>query len=114
MGSHFLPPSLHLPLPLFPLLPFHFFFFQCPLSLSFSFGRHVTFYVPTNHLLIAAQRKKGREKSGEVQNKFGLKRRVEIKEMTSKVVHSLSWAARALKSIVNQALALCEACCLGA
>ena len=106
MGSHFIPPSLHLPLPLFPLLPF--------LPLSFSFGRHVTFYVPMNHLLIVAQRKKGREKSGEVQNKFGLKRRVEIKEMTSKVVHSLSWTAQALKSIVNQALALCEACCLGA
>ena len=28
---------------------------------------------------MVAQRKKGREKSGEVQNKFGLKRRVEIK-----------------------------------
>ena len=28
MGSHFFPPSLHLPLPRFPLLPFSFLFFS--------------------------------------------------------------------------------------
>lgn len=47
-------------------------------------------------------------------NKFELKRRAGIKKMTSKVVHSLSWAPLALKSIVNQTLALCKAFCLGA
>lgn len=40
--------------------------------------------------------------------------RVEIKDMTSKEVPSLSCASQALKSIVNQALALCEAYCCGA
>lgn len=104
----------------FPILLSHSLPFLCLIllllpPLSFSFGRHTTFYVPNDlSKVVARDKKKGREKSVEVQNKFGLKRRVEIKEMTSKVVHSLSWASPALKSVVNQVLALCKAYGLGA
>ena len=91
--------------------PFYFsFFFLCLFSLVLAGILHFTFQKPFN---ISGIERKVREKYVEVQNKFGLKRRVEIKEMTSKVFHSLSWLSPALKLNVNQALALWKYC-LGA
>lgn len=102
--------SPFLPLPLFHPLPF-LFLFLLPLPVFFSFGRYFTIYVPNKLLILMAQR----EKYVEIQNKFVLKRGCRnYRERTAEMFYSLCWSSPDLKSIVNQALALCKAHCRSA